>query len=155
MHCSLFPLFWQIQMSCYTQVIWASSSKPQEFISSVELSDNLSTSSAIEGNYSIVSVAVAMYLMTSFAAMDLSAGIALLIEGRTIHSVHQRGANASVQEMNGVRWLQRKVVGLTLVSSFGLLAAASITVLVKTSSEDVDLVIGAAAVLFIADVVSA
>ena len=138
-----FPPFRQTQMACYIRLILVSRGKPQQDISATT-----------EGRYSIVSVAVAMYLMASIAAVDLTAGIALLIERRTISSVRQRGANVSVQEMNGVRWLQRKVVGLTLISSFGLLAAASITVLFKSSFEDVDLVVGAAAVLFIADVVS-
>ena len=144
LRCASFPPFRQTQMACYIELILVSSGKPQQDLSSTT-----------EGSYSIVSVAVAMYLMTSIAAVDLTAGIALLIERRTIRSVRQRGANESVQEMNGVRWLQRKVVGLTLISSFGLLAAASITVLFKSSFEDVDLVVGAAAVLFIADVVSA
>lgn len=97
----------------------------------------------------MVSVAVAMYLMTSIAAADLSAGIALLFEARTGMATTEYG-----RRINVWRWIRRKIFGLVLTISFVLLAAASTSALFHSSFEDVDLVVGAAAVLFIADVVS-
>ena len=115
-------------MICYLQLIVVSSG------------DDSSSSSTENGSYSLISVAAAMYLMTSITAADLGAGIALISESR--------------MNMAAKRWVQRKMFGFMMLVSFVLLAAASIMVLFKTSSEDVDLVVGAATVLFIADVVS-
>jgi len=127
---------------CYIQLI---------VVSSTARSDLSSTSpSTIRGSYSLVSVAAAMYLMTSIAAADLGAGIALLSEVSTEITTSESG----FQGRNRWRWVQRKMFGLTLLLSFVLLATASIRVLFYSSLEDVDLVVGAAAVLFIADVVS-
>lgn len=95
-----------------------------------------------------MSVAAAMYLMMSIAAADLGAGIALLFEART-----KTAKTEIVQLMNIWRWVQRKMFGLMLLLSFVLLATASVRVLFRSSLEDVDVVVGAAAVLFIADVV--
>lgn len=80
-----------------------------------------------------------MYLLLSIAAADLWAGCALLKEGRGSGGNSFRG---------------RKVFGLCLVGTFVTLIGASIRVLFYSSFENVELVIGAAAVLFIADVVS-
>lgn len=88
--------------------------------------------------YSIVAVAVAMYLMLSMAAADLWGGVALVLES------HDSGG--------GWYW-RRKVFGVFLLSTFIMLVAASTRVLFYSSFEDFEVVIGAAAVLFIADVV--
>lgn len=144
----LFRAF-QTQMLCYIQLMVVSSTRGHKDDTTNPSSENeeasLSTNGRISptangGSYSLASVAAAMYLMTSIAAADLSAGIALLSEARS--------------EMATSRWVQRKMFGLVLLTSFILLAAASIKVLFYSSSEDVDLVVGAATVLFITDVVS-
>jgi len=123
-------------MICYIQLIVVSYGDDPSTSSSADEA----TSTANAGSYTFFSVAAAMYLMTSIAAADLGAGIALISEAR--------------MDMAAKRWVQRKMFVLMLLASFILLAAASIKVLFKTSSEDVDLVVGAATVLFIADVVS-
>eukprot|EP00752_Nemacystus_decipiens_P002686 g2511.t1 len=78
-----------------------------------------------------------MYLLLSIAAADLWAGCALCKEGR------DSGAHD---------YWGRKLFGLCLVGTFLALIGASIRVLFYSSFENVELVIGAAAVLFIADV---
>lgn len=88
--------------------------------------------------YSIVAIAVAMYLAMSIAAADLWGGVALVVEG------HDSG---------GIWFVRRKVFGVFLLCTFLLLTSASTRVLFYSSFEDVEVVIGAAAVLFIADVV--
>lgn len=86
--------------------------------------------------YSIFAVATAMYLMLSIVAADLWGAVALLVEKPHF-------------------WCgQRKLFGLFLLVSFCLLMISSTRVLLFTSLDDEELVIGAAAVLFIADVVS-
>lgn len=90
-------------------------------------------------DYSILAIAGAMYLLLSIATADLWAGCALLMEGGD----------------SGENWVRaRKAFGGCLLATFVLLIGASIRVLFYSSFEDADLVIGAAAVLFIADVVS-
>lgn len=91
-------------------------------------------------DYSILAVAGAMYLLLSIAAADLWSGSALALE--------ERGSLS-----HGWFWW-RKLFGLALLATFFSLIGASISVLFYSSYEDVELVIGAAAVLFIADVVS-
>lgn len=88
--------------------------------------------------YSIVAVAVAVYLMFSIAGADLWGGLGLVLEGRG----------------SGGDWFwRRKIFGGFLLSTFFMLVAASTRVLFYSSFEDFEVVIGAAAVLFIADVV--
>lgn len=90
-------------------------------------------------DYSILAIAGAMYLLLSIAAADLWAGCALFVEGRG----------------SGGNWFwRRKAFGVCLVGTFMALIGASIRVLFYSSYEDVEWVLGAAAVLFIADVVS-
>ena len=103
--CILPSRAFQTQILCYLQLILVSYGD-----------DSSSSSSTEDGSYSLISVAAAMYLMTSIAAADLGAGIALISEAR--------------MDMATKRWVQRKMLG------FMLLAAASIRVLFKTSSED-------------------
>lgn len=81
-----------------------------------------------------------MYLLLSIAAADLCGGWALILEGR--------GSDDFV-------WLTpRRIFGVFLLGTFFALVGASIRVLFYSSVENVELVLGAAAVLFIADVVS-
>jgi len=136
-----FIAIFQMQSFCYIQLIMVSSTGNSD--------ETSSSSSATGGSYSLISVAAAMCLMMSIAAAHLGAGIALLFEAQTKMTAYD-----CVQRMNIWRWVQRKMFGFMLLTSFVLLAAASIKVLFHSSSEDVDLVVGAATVLFIADVVS-
>ncbi|CAM9740104.1 unnamed protein product [Pylaiella littoralis] len=79
-----------------------------------------------------------MYLLLSIAAADLWSGIALVLEGR--------GSGNFV-------WFQpRRIFGVCLLITFGALLVASMRVLFSSSFENADLVLGAAAVLFIADI---
>ena len=92
-------------------------------------------------DFSILAVSGAMYLLLSIAAADLWGGSALVLE--------KRGSRTSRP------WFWwRKAFGLFLLGTFVTLIGASIRVLFYSSYENVELVIGAAAVLFIADVVS-
>eukprot|EP00904_Undaria_pinnatifida_P000663 jgi/Undpi1/10598/HiC_scaffold_29.g13048.m1 len=84
-----------------------------------------------EGGYTVVSVTVAMYLNISIASPDLWASFALIKANR--------GCRA---------------FGIALLVSFVMLFASSTRVLFRTSGDNVDLIIGAVAVLFIADMVS-
>lgn len=97
-----------------------------------------SETDAATARYSVVAIAVAMYLILSIAAADLWGGVALVMEGR---------------DSGGVWFVQRKIFGVFLLCTFTLLTTASTRVLFYSSFEDVEVVIGAAAVLFIADVV--
>lgn len=81
-----------------------------------------------------------MYLLLSIAAADLCGGWALALEGRG---------------SGDFAWFtRRRVFGVSLIVVFVLLVGASIRVLFYSSIENVELVLGAAAVLFVADVVS-
>ena len=87
-----------------------------------------------------MAISVAMYLLVSIVAADLWGGLALVLEGR--------GSS------EGFTWLTaRRVYGACLLTTFGALVGASTRVLFYSSFENVDWVLGAAAVLFIADVV--
>lgn len=98
---------------------------------------NVSTEGAPD--YSILAIAGAMYLLITIAAADLWAGCALCVEGRG----------------SGGSWFwRRKAFGVCLVGTFIALIGASIRVLFYSSFENLELVLGAAAVLFVADVVS-
>lgn len=81
-----------------------------------------------------------MYLLLSIAAADLWGGLALVLE--------RRGSG------DFVLLTPRRIFGACLLLTFGTLIGASTRVLFYSSSEDVHLVLEAAAVLFIADVVS-
>ena len=122
---------------CYTGLWRFSGNRPFiEKTSSSAAAANANAGSNPE--YSILAIAGAMYLLLSIAAADLWAGIALCVEG------HGSG---------GSWFLRRKAFGVCLVGTFVALIGASIRVLFYSSFENVELVIGAAAVLFIADVV--
>lgn len=90
-------------------------------------------------DFSILAIAGAMFLLLSIAAADLWASFALCLEGRG---------------SRGMLWfVGRKVFGGCLMCTFYWLIAASIQVLFYSSFENAEMVLGAAAVLFIADVV--
>ena len=91
-------------------------------------------------DYTIVAIAGAMYLLLTIAAVDLWGGCALCLEG--------------VGSERFVLLTQRRAFGLCLLGTFVALIGASIRVLLNSSFKNADIVIGAAAVLFIADVVS-
>lgn len=84
------------------------------------------------GTYSIYSVSLAMFLMVSTSVADVRAGYLFLVWGRS---------------------LARKVFGILLVANAVLLEVASIRILFMEADDDAELVIGAAAILFIEDVV--
>lgn len=94
-------------------------------------------------DYSIVAVSGAMYLMLSIAAADLWGCVALIFEGRS--------GDPAVDEF--VWFTKRRTFGFALLATFLTLVGASIRVLFYSAFENVELVIGAATVLFIADVV--
>ena len=85
-----------------------------------------------QGEYSVLSITVAMYLNISIASPDLWASFALITANR--------GCRA---------------FGIALLTSFVMLFVSSTRLLFSTSGNNVDLIIGAAAVLFIADMVRA
>ncbi|CAB1100999.1 unnamed protein product [Ectocarpus sp. CCAP 1310/34] len=90
-------------------------------------------------DYSILAIAVSMYLLLSIAVADLCGGSALVVEGR--------GSGDDFVWFTG-----RRLFGVFLVVTFLTLIGASVRVLFFSSQDNVTLVIGAAAVLFIADV---
>ncbi|CAN0359830.1 unnamed protein product [Ectocarpus sp. 12 AP-2014] len=90
-------------------------------------------------DYSILAIAVSMYLLLSIAVADLCGGCALVVEGR--------GSGDEFVWFTG-----RRLFGVFLVVTFLTLIGASVRVLFFSSEDNVNLVIGAAAVLFIADV---
>ena len=84
-----------------------------------------------EAVYTISSIAVANLLVVIFAAGDLRGAIALL-----------------------QTWTSRNVaLGLGMLTSFVLLVISSASVLFFVSNDDVSFIVGAAAVLFISDLV--
>lgn len=91
-------------------------------------------------SYSIVAVAAAVYLMLSIAAADLCGGWALVMEA---------------EPPSRRAWFKaRKAFGIGLLLTFSMMVVASTRVLFYSSFENMEVVIGAATVLFIADVVS-
>lgn len=90
-------------------------------------------------DYSILPIAVAMYLLLSIAPADLWSGLALVWEGR--------GSG------DFVWFTSRRVFGAFLLVTFGAMITASTRVLFYSSFENVDLVLGATSVLFISDIV--
>lgn len=90
-------------------------------------------------DYSIMAIAGAMYLILSMGAADVWSSCALIVEGRGPAFV---------------LLTRRRLFGVFLLATFSALIGASIRVLFFSSGHNVQLVIGAAAVLFIADVVS-
>lgn len=98
-------------------------------------------------DYSIFAASGSMYLLLSIAATDLWACLALIFEGRSPYSAAGRPGAAFV-------WMtRRRAFGFALLGTFLTLVGASIRVLFQLSFENVDVVIGAATVLFVADVV--
>lgn len=80
----------------------------------------------------LLSITVAMFLVLTFTAADLRGGCALL-ETRNPYNV---------------------ILGSAMLLSFMMMVLASIKVLFFLSNDDVSFIIGAAAVIFISDVVS-
>lgn len=113
---------------CYAGLWYVSGNRPK---SDPEQSED-------GADYSILAIAGAMYLLLSIAAADLWGGLALCLEGG---------------DLGGGWFWRRKLFGVCLLGTFVTLIGASIRVLFYSSFENVDLVLGAAAVLFIADVV--
>ena len=103
----------QVQIAGYTVLLWA-----------VTASDNP------DGEYSVLSITIAMYLNISIASPDLWASFAMIKANR--------GCRA---------------FGFALLASFLMMFASSTKVLFYTSGGNADLIIGAAAILFIADMV--
>lgn len=144
-------------MACYAQLLKVSI---ESFLKKSQ-DDALSTSATESstpsgeagadsvGKYSVFAVAAAMYLLLSIAAADLFGSVVLLGETRT-----STGSGGGWRGVLCGQWVQRKFFGAVLLASFLLLILSSASVLFYTSVEDVALVIGAASVLFIADVVS-
>lgn len=94
-------------------------------------------------DYSIFAVSGAMYLMLSIAAADLWGCVALIFEGRSSDPL-----------VEGFIWFtRRRLFGFALLATFLTLVGASIRVLFYSAFENVELVVGAATVLFVADVV--
>lgn len=121
---------------CYAGLWYVSGNKPPTESQSTAVDDATAEENP---DYAILAIAGAMYLLLSIAAVDLWAGCALLKEGGC----------------SGGTWFwERKAFGACLLATFIALIGASIRVLFYSSFENADLVIGAAAVLFIADVVS-
>lgn len=97
--------------------------------------------SELEGrSFHLSAIAGAMFLVLSIAGADLLVAVGLLCSHR--------------EEPKNWRWRMRKVFGSIMLLNFGLLVADSVLVLFHASVENIDLIVGAAAVLFIADVVS-
>lgn len=91
-------------------------------------------------DYSILAIAGAMYLLLTIVAADLWGGCALCLEGLGSEDF---------------AWCtRRRAFGACLLGTFVALIGASVRVLFYSSFENMELVIGAAAVLFIAHVVS-
>ncbi|CAM9764131.1 unnamed protein product [Ectocarpus fasciculatus] len=89
-------------------------------------------------DYSILAIAGAMYLLLTIVAADLWGGCALCLEG--------------LGSADFAWCTRRRAFGACLLGTFVALIGASIRVLFYSSFENMELVIGAAAVLFIADV---
>lgn len=89
-------------------------------------------------NFNFFAIAGAMFLLVSIAGADLLVPIELLCRDweRTPH------------------WWKRRFFGVAMLFNFGLLVYSSMLVLFFSSDGNVELVVGAAAVLFIADIVS-
>ena len=116
---------------CYAGLCYVSGNRPS--------TADVATSAQESPDFSILAIAGAMFLLLFIAAADLWAGVALCIEGRG----------------SGGGWFwQRKAFGVLLLGTFVALVGSSVRVLFYSSFENFELVIGAAAVLFIADVVS-
>lgn len=98
---------------------------------------NSETSSTTDDNeesgYLLASVTGAMYLLVASTSQDLRAGFSLLADGScTGH----------------------RAFGLTLITVYGTMISAAMTVLVSTSQDSASVVLNAVTVLFIADLVS-
>ena len=83
-------------------------------------------------SYAISSIAVAVFLVVAFAGADL------------------RGSWALVQ----TRGVYNVTLGLTIFASFVLVVMSSMSALFFLANDDVSFIVGAAAVLFISDLVS-
>ena len=120
------PIRIQIQVSCY--IVLLAKCKRRSL-------NDLRKASVIDGNpvsYAISSIAVAVFLVVAFAGADLRGSVALV----QTHRVY-----------NGA-------LGLAIFASFVLLVMSSMRALFFLANDDVSFIVGAAAVLFISDLVS-
>lgn len=136
-------------MLCYVQLIVASAGKGAtgEVLVGLISGDG--------GSYALLAVAAAMFLLLSFAGADLYASAVLLSERRDGPGIRRNRLffKGRRSRRSYWAWVQRKLFGVCLLGSFVLLVVASTSVLLYSSFDDVGVVIGAAAVLFVADVV--
>ena len=86
-----------------------------------------------ETEYSIFAIALAMYLMVSIAAPDVRAGYVLLFWGKSV---------------------AHRIFGATLLCSFTLLTVASMKVMFADATDNAELVVDAAVILFVTEMVS-
>ena len=126
------------QAVCYAGLWYVSENRPRV---ENQLASTVDVEASAQDNpdFSILAIAGAMFLLLFIAAADLWAGFALWMEGR---------------DSGGSWFVQRKFFGVFLLGTFAALIGSSVRVLFYSSFENFELVIGAAAVLFIADVVS-
>lgn len=134
-------VFSETQFVCYVGLWRASGSKTPSDSQPYPIPVGSNSSEEGEANYSIFAIAGAMYLLLSIAVADLWGGCGLCFEG--------------LGTREGFVWFTgRRAFGVGLVVTFATLIGASVRVLFSSSFESVELVIGAAAILFVADVVS-
>lgn len=102
--------------------------------------DEATQSAPADGSapFNFLAIAGAMFLLISIAGADLLVGVKLVFRDCGINP----------------HWLKRKLFGSVMLVNYGLLVYASMLVLFFSSDGNVELVVGAAAVLFIADIVS-
>lgn len=112
------PIYNESSFSTYT------SSDGEQFIYTRHSTETL--------HYDISTIAIAMFLILSFAGPDLRAALALWKAGTIYH----------------------KVLGFVILSSFGMLVLSSLRILFYLSNDSASFIVGAAAVLFISDLVS-
>lgn len=91
-------------------------------------------------DFAVLAIAGAMGVLLSTAGPDLQVGVGLCLEGT---------------QNNLQNWFwPRKVFGFIVVVNFVLVVKSSVLVLFSSSFGNMEFVVGAASVLFIADVVS-
>ena len=82
-------------------------------------------------SYALYSISAAVYLVLTFAAGDLRTSLALL-QTRTLYNM---------------------ILGVAILASFVLLVLASLSILFFLANDNASFIVGAAAVLFISDLV--
>ena len=102
------------------------------FQSSTDDGANFTSEHSTESvSYALSSISAAVYLVLTFAAGDLKAAFALL-QTRTLYNM---------------------ILGAAILASFVLLVLASLSILFFLANDNASFVVGAAAVLFISDLV--